>query len=236
MPLLVPLLIWPLPYLVLAITRVLWVAKSGLAPDSWRIDKLPNSCELLWRPQWAWPSGGFSLYRLFSNARSRLAVQIGFAASCVCLSLAGELGLFRPSLAFILSVNACLAWLIMDLELNAERRVRIPVSGNLKVDPNWGYERDSDGNVFPAACLASVCLAPTRAGPKRFRLVFQAPSGRQVQLVGFPGLPEDVACDLRDAVLGLVDAKSGEAEKRTMQCSGLAINSVGMDNPLVASR
>ena len=223
-------------FFLLAIARLLWTAKSGLAPDSWRIDQLPQSCELLWRPQWAWPTGGFSLYRLFSNARSRLAVQIGFAAVCVCLSLAGELGLFRPSMAFMLSVTACLAWLIMDLEFNAERRVRISVGGNLKVDPNWGAERDSDGNVFPAACLSSVRLAPTRAGPKRFRLVFQAPSGREVQLVGFPGLPEDVACDLRDAVLGLVAAKSGNAEKRTMQCSGLAIKSGGVDNPLVASR
>ena len=232
----VPLLFVPLPFLVLEIARVLWTAKSGLSPDCWRIEELPNSFELLWRPQWAWPTGGFSLYRLFSNARSRLVVQIGFAALCVCLSLAGELGLFRPSLAFMLSAHACLVWLIMDLELNAERRVRIPVSGNLKVDPNWGAERDSDGNVFPAACLSSVRLAPTRAGPKRFRLVFQTPSRREVQLVGFPGLPEDVACDLRDAVLGLVGAKSGQAGKRTMQCSGLAIKSVGVDNPLVASR
>jgi hypothetical protein len=69
-------------------------------------------------------------------------------------------------------------------------------------------------------------------------LKFQGTAIAEADLVSSPGLSQHAAQELLEAIKAMLpEAGSSRGDDaRTKQCSGLAMKSVGMDSPLVASR
>jgi hypothetical protein len=220
----------------------------GLEPDGWRFDSVSKGCEIRWRPPQEGLSGRLSLYRRFHSPWLRLAAQVALVAPFVIvdlLRLFPELGLISPidlglSKRWLLELSLLLAmpalWVWWDAEANRERRVVVPLAGPLTAGAEWDSEAAEAGNLFPNDCLFSLRPSAKGARPGRVRLVFNAPSGREVQLLGSPGLLPNDAAAIVETVKSIVATPMDVDTGRTKRCSGLAIKSGGVDDPLVASR
>ena len=222
--------------------------RGGLAPDAWRVDSVSDGCEIRWRRPQDGPWGRLSLYRRCHSPWLRLGAQVALVAPFVIvdlLRLFPELGLISPIdlglskrwlsvLELLLAIPAFLVW--WDAEANRERRVVVPLAGPLTAGPGWDSETAEGGNLFPNDCLLSLKVSAKGARPGRVRLVFTAPSGREVQLLGAPGLLPNDAAAIIEMVRSILSTPKGADAGRTKRCSGLAVESGGVDDPLVASR
>ncbi len=217
--------------------------RGGLAPDAWRVDSVSDGCEIRWRRPQDGPWGRLSLYRRCHSPWLRLGAQVALVAPFVMvdlLRLFPELGLISPidlglSKRWLSVLNLLLAipafWVWWDAEVNRERRVVVPLAGPLTAGPGWDSATAEGGNLFPNDCLLSLKASAKGARPGRVRLVFNAPSGREVQVLGGPGLLPNDAAAIVETVKAIVATAKDIDTGRTKRCSGLAIKSVGMENP-----
>lgn len=201
---------------------------TDITPDGWRIDACADGWALRWRPPLSGVFPGFpSLYRLIPSYGTRRWVQ----ALLILPWYAGELATLAgydideqaPRLSVAIFLVA--AWAIWDLMLNHERRV-IVTDKSVRL---WG-------SAYDVACLATARIVGRWADRSRHEVLFTSNSRATVAVVGWPGVSESTARAISEALIQKACPSSSDEEVRTKQCSGLAIESGGVDNQLVASR
>jgi|694.fasta_scaffold118832_3 hypothetical protein len=210
-------------------------------PDGWRLEETGTRWHLRWRPPLTELLGIPSLYRLISSPKVRAAVQAVFVVgqfACLWLLLTERVDLFG---SYAVCIGLCVsllgnAWCFEDFRLNRERDGSVPGAGGVAVEESQGLI--VEGNVFPPSCFSSLKVIDTGARAGRKSIVFESSGHREIVVVGRPGVSEQTGFAIRDALLARVASASQEyaEESRTKRSSGLAIKSVGVDNPLVASR
>jgi hypothetical protein len=210
----------------------------SLQPDTWRIDDTPDGYTLRWRPPLSSclaPLPSFTqilpdwLFSRWGGLGWFLAVMI----LGVCVERFS--GLSSPPGMWPLGVGTVLSCLLVFVQIYAfaEHALNQEQSASVRdgcVETHTG--------VFPVECLRSLRLSSKRARPGRALLKFQGTAIAEADLVSSPGLSQQAAQELLEAIKAMLpEAGSSRVDDaRTKQCSGLAMKSVGMDNPLVASR
>lgn len=201
---------------------------TDITPDGWQIDVSADDWALRWRPPLSGVVPGIpSLYGLIPSYRTRRWVQALFILPLYggqLVTLAGyDLDAEAPRLSVAIFVVA--AWAIWDLMLNHERRV---VMSDNRVRLS--------GSVYHVACLATARITPSAVARIRNKVLFTSNSGAAVNAVGWPGVSESTAQAICEALIQRACPSSSNEGVPTKQCSGLAIRSGGVDNPLGASR
>lgn len=206
-----PHVMWSL-LLLISLLPPAFYRRGGLAPDAWRVDSVSDGFEIRWRRPQDGPWGRLSLYRRCHSPWLRLGAQVTLVAPFVIvdlLRLFPELGLISPidlglSKRWLSVLDLLLAilafWVSWDAKANRERRVVVPLAGLLTAE---------EGNLFPNNCLLSLKAFAKGARPGRVRLVFTAPSGREVQLLGAPGLLPNDAAAIIEMVRSILSTPKG---------------------------
>ena len=208
---------------------LIWIAAPAIRdleipPNGWRVDYFPDSwCEVRWRP----PSIGVFdsvFYRIIASPYLRWCAALVLLAPSLLVDTINVFRLVDTSQRLRLNIvffpcQILLMWMMYRWnERTRSRCSKIRLEG------------------FPEESLSLVKQPPARASADRFHLVFNFGSLSEVQFIGFPGVSESSGKAIRDEInQALAQHSSGEGE-RTKRCSGLAIKSGGVDDPLVASR
>jgi hypothetical protein len=196
----------------------------GIPPDGWRVEISSDSlCEVKWRP----PSKGLRdslLYRVLASPYLRWFAALVLLAPPLLVDTINRFRFIDTPNRLIVNWVFLACWiLVMSLlfrwnELTRARCARIRLEG------------------FPEESLSLVRPSSARKSADRFHLVFNAGSLGETQFIGFPGVSESSGKAIREEInRALAKQAAGEGE-RTKRCSGLAIKSGGVDDPLVASR
>ena len=177
----------------------------ALRSGEWRIDDLDGGWVLRVRPSYV--SWGEFIPR---TRRGCLGLGIGAIFSLCVLSIFLPRGSALDASSSPRYAACILLWIVLGTALwwrmspppivaehrraNSEQRVEVGVAN---------FE-NADG-VFDTARLRTLRLTDAGALPSRFRLVFTGSAIPEAVFIGWPGLTEPIATEIRDCVLGRID-------------------------------
>lgn len=184
----------------------------------WHIEELDGRWALTARPHVSWrafvPQSGSKLIPLLLEDGASLYILLGaLAVSFAAVAV--------PGLPIWVRIPAAVAGPLLWWFLSPPAVIRQAREASRPIRAVFGEDSfETQDGMFDTALLPSIRLEEVEEFPGRFRVAFVGSALKDASIIGWPGLPKEMAHDVLDAVVsrsGVVDEGANKRFERAPQ-------------------